>query len=316
VTLVLRIGPEDWGRCRFAVSPLHELAAGLRLLGAPADRGPLPGLPWVEGLGDLDAPEYAPLTTLMPRGGYGVDFLTPPPAGPAEGFADALARVAATDPEQVGVEIARCRREQGLAPDPVAPAERRDALVGLLQRAWDAWRAAHWPRLRDVLDADVARRAARVAGGGLAAVLVDLSPQAHLVDSTITLPGPDAEVDLDGRGLLLMPSGLLSGVGAVWDPPWHPTLLYPATGRALPSDTDPTALRRLLGATRATLLAALDRPATTSGLAVRCGVPLSTASDHLAVLRRSGLVRAVRRGHAVEHTRSALGEALLSASGD
>jgi DNA-binding IclR family transcriptional regulator len=70
----------------------------------------------------------------------------------------------------------------------------------------------------------------------------------------------------------------------------------------------------LVGTTRAALLVALAAPATTSGLAVRCGVPLSTASDHLAVLRRSGLVRAVRRRHAVEHTRTALGDALVAAS--
>lgn len=314
MTLVLRIGLEDWGRCRFAVSPLHETAAGLRALQKPSGLADTAGLPWAEGLRELDRVAYAPLLALMPHGRWGVDFLTPPPTGPADAIDDELTRATATDPVQVAVEIARCRQVQGLAPDDVDPERRRDELVGLLRRAWDEWLAPRWPRLRDVLDADVARRSARVAGGGLAAVLVDLSPQVHLVDGAITVPGPDHQVDLGGRGLLLMPSGLNRGTGAMWDPPWHPTLHYPATGRSQPPDTDPAALARLLGATRAALLAALTAPATTSGLAVRCGVPLSTASDHLSVLRRSGLVRAVRRRHAVEHTRTALGDALVAAA--
>lgn len=312
--LELRIGPDDWGRCRFAVSPLHETAAGLRLLVRPGGAGADPPA-WARGLRELDREVYAPLLVLMPAGHWGVDFLTPPPAGPAEQLDDALDRVAATDPSQVAAEVARCRAAQGLAPDAVDPGRRRDQLVGLLHRAWQEWLAPQWPRLRDVLDADVARRGARVAGGGLAAVLVDLAPEVHLVDGAITVPGPDVAVELDGRGLLLMPSGLNRGTGVMWDPPWHPTLHYPATGTGLPPVTDPAALSRLLGTTRAALLTALAAPATTSGLAVRCGVPLSTASDHLAVLRRSGLVRAVRRRHAVEHTRTALGEALVAAAG-
>lgn len=314
MTLVLRIGLEDWGRCRFAVSPLHETAAGLRLLGRPGGVAATSGLPWTQGLRDIDRTVYAPLLALMPHGRWGVDFLTPPPAGPSEQLDDALHRAAATDPAQVAVEVARCRQAQGLPPDDADPQRRRDELIGLLRRAWDEWLKPHWPRLRDVLDADVARRSAQVAGGGLAAVLVDLSPQVHLIDGAICMTGPDTQVDLNGRGLLLMPSGLNRSTGAMWDPPWHPTLLYPASGRAQPPETDPAALARLLGATRATLLAALASPATTSGLAARCDVALSTASDHLAVLRRSGLVRAVRRRHAVEHTRTALGDALVATS--
>jgi DNA-binding transcriptional ArsR family regulator len=313
VTLVLRIGLEDWGRCRFAVSPLHETAAGLRLLVEPGGLAATAGLPWAEGLQHLDRRAYAALLALMPHRGWGADFITPPPAGPAGQLDDELDRVARTDPEQVAAEVARCRQGQGLPPDEEDPRRRRDQLVALLRRAWEEWLAPHWPRLRDVLEADVARRSARAAGGGLAAVLVDLSPEVHLVDSAISLPGPDTQVELDGRGLLLMPGGLNRSTGAMWDPPWHPTLHYPATGRALAPDTDPAALSRLLGATRAVLLTALAAPATTSGLAVRCGVPLSTASDHLAVLRRSGLVRAVRRRHAVEHHRTALGDALVAA---
>jgi hypothetical protein len=150
LTLVLRIGLEDWGRCRFAVSPLHETAAGLRLLVKPGGLAATAGLPWAEGLADLDREAYAPLLALMPHPGWGVDFLTPPPAGPAGQLDDELARVAGTDPAQVAAEVTRCRQAQGLPPDGEDPQRRRDQLVGLLRRAWDEWLGPHWPRLRDV----------------------------------------------------------------------------------------------------------------------------------------------------------------------
>lgn len=76
----------------------------------------------------------------------------------------------------------------------------------------------------------------------------------------------------------------------------------------------PASLGRLIGHTRAALLAALTDPATTSGLADRCHVPLSTASDHLAALRAARLITTHRAGHALQHQRTDLGDALLYAA--
>lgn len=70
---------------------------------------------------------------------------------------------------------------------------------------------------------------------------------------------------------------------------------------------------RLLGANRAAILGGLGEPATTTALAHRHGLALSSVSAHLAVLRDAGLLTSRRYGHQVLYERTPLGGAL---SGD
>ncbi len=58
------------------------------------------------------------------------------------------------------------------------------------------------------------------------------------------------------------------------------------------------------------LLRALAEPASTSGLAARCDLPLSTTSEHLTVLRANGLITTTRTGRYLHHQRTPLGIAL------
>jgi DNA-binding IclR family transcriptional regulator len=51
-------------------------------------------------------------------------------------------------------------------------------------------------------------------------------------------------------------------------------------------------------------------PASTTGLAARTGIPVSSVSEHLSVLRASGLVATTRTGRFLVHQRTALGVAL------
>ncbi|HVV23438.1 MAG TPA: winged helix-turn-helix domain-containing protein, partial [Pseudonocardiaceae bacterium] len=67
---------------------------------------------------------------------------------------------------------------------------------------------------------------------------------------------------------------------------------------------------RLLGRTRAELLEALRSPATTTDLARAFGVTPSAVSQHLAVLRASGLVARERTGRHVLYLTTPLGVAL------
>jgi DNA-binding transcriptional ArsR family regulator len=71
------------------------------------------------------------------------------------------------------------------------------------------------------------------------------------------------------------------------------------------------ALAPLLGNTRAAVLATLSVPATTTALADRAGVSLSSASQHTAALRNAGLISTTRQGIAVQHALTPLGAALL-----
>ncbi len=312
--MLLHVGPQDWGRCRFAVSPLQETTAALRLIRQVADGELLPTLPW-----ELDAVTRAcdlplgPLLDLLPPRSWTPDVLNPPPLGPDEDLPTELARVVAVDPQRFAGEVDRCLRAHGRPVPDVNPARQQEHLVGLLELAWQQLVQPHWPRLHDLLAADVAVRAAAMAAGGLGAVLAELHPRVCLVGASILIGiSHDGAVELDGRGLTLLPTAWRSGIGAMWDPPWQPAVTYPARGTHATPAAAHDALARLLGPTRARLLAALHVPATTSGLAARCDIPLSTVSDHLAVLRQAGLATAVRTGHAVQHTRSSLGDALVA----
>jgi DNA-binding transcriptional ArsR family regulator len=96
------------------------------------------------------------------------------------------------------------------------------------------------------------------------------------------------------------------------------TLRYPARGAAavweqsLPPNASGQALRDLLGTPRARLLEVLRCPASTAALARALGVSPSAVSQHLAVLRRCGLVDRTRSGREVLYQTSDLGLTLLS----
>ena len=104
----------------------------------------------------------------------------------------------------------------------------------------------------------------------------------------------------------------------VTDRPWQPTIVYPVRGIAGLWSTpqrDPVTLARLLGATRAAVLAGLDAPASTTDLAARLGLSPSGASRHLVALRDAGLLTTARHGHEVRYRRTRLGTALLRSAG-
>jgi DNA-binding transcriptional ArsR family regulator len=191
-------------------------------------------------------------------------------------------------------------------------------LADALEEAWRVLVAPEWPRLRALLEADVAFHSRRLAEVGLGALLPELDSRLSWNGRTLTLSlhGEYAR-DLGGQGLVLMPSvfswpDVITG----FEPPWQPTVVYPARGLAglwtEPADRTPGALARLLGANRAAVLCALDDPATTTALAHRLRLAPSSVSAHLTVLRDAGLLTTRRYGHQVLYERTPLGMALAS----
>lgn len=321
VAAVLHIGADDWRQVRFAVSPLHETTGALRLVRRVLDGHLVPRRPWeIMAVRKAEQLPLGPLLALLPAGSWNPDVLNPPPLGARGDFADELAQVEAVPADIFAGEIVRCLLAQGHPVPQASPTAQREEAVGLLELAWSELLLPQWPRLHDLLAADVAVRGTALAAGGLAAVLADLHPQVRLIGSSVLIGiGHAAEVPLDGRGLTLLPTLWGGALGAMWDPPWQPALNYPARGTRAMAPTPapapaPASLGRLIGHTRAALLAALTDPATTSGLADRCHVPLSTASDHLAALRAARLITTHRAGHALQHQRTDLGDALLYAA--
>lgn len=325
--LRLAVGSDDLARTRFAVSPLWELVHAMRALaGRGARRGP--AQPWVERARGRYAElrretDVEAVLALQPPG-YGADFVVPPPRGVATTVDDLLDDVRATPLDQARSEIDRALR---LGPEPPARLRAvlgRDDVTGyladVLATAWRRLLAPDWPQLQAILERDVVHRAGRLARGGWAAALDDVHPQVRYADGHVELArGEEGDVDLGGRGLLLMPSVFVwPGVAYGLEPPWPPVLIYPARGVAAlwggaPSDAA-GGLARLLGPTRAAVLTALDEPATTTQLVAALHLSVGGVGDHLAALRDAGVVGRARTGRSVLYTRTAVGDALVAAS--
>ncbi|MGW5634532.1 DUF5937 family protein [Streptomyces sp. NPDC003832] len=320
----LRFGDDDLLRCRFAVSPLWETQEAVRTLRRPDRHGYHPQ--WLRRIQEAARTlDLAPLWLLMPRRGHSPDFLGPPPIGPVADFEQEIAAVRAADPDAARADIARSLRDTPGALDSpegrallADPARAVRELAALVEAAWHTLIAPDWPRLRALLEADIAFHSRRLAEVGLGALLPELDRRLAFSGRTLSLAvAADHERDLDGRGLVLMPSvfswpDVVSG----FEPPWQPTVVYPARGIGglwtRPREDTSEALVRLLGRGRAAVLAALDEPATTSALALRLGLAPSSVSAHLTALRDTGLLVSRRYGHQVLYERTPLGIALAS----
>jgi Helix-turn-helix domain/Family of unknown function (DUF5937) len=315
---------EDLVHTRFAISPLWEAVASVRTLRDPGAHAL--HLPWVETAGprvaDLD---LAPLEALLSgRGSYTPDFLTPPPGTPLPDLEDELARLRATPAREVRRELALrfpSRRLPAvlrpLVEDTEAELERIAELIG---RYWDGALAPVWPRVKGLLDADVRYRARQITEGGAWRLFRGLHRSVSFAGGSLRVAKPyDLQVDLGGRGLLLVPSAFSwPEVFAVIDQPWQPSLIYPPRGLGTlwehshgPDASE--ALAALMGRSRAVILAELDRPATTVELARRLGMGPSRVSQHLSVLRAAGLIAGHRQGRSVLYARTAPGQALVGA---
>lgn len=305
---------------RLACSPLQETVGSLTVLCEPS--APAIHLPWVERVrprvADLD---LRVLSALVSARNYKPDFLAPPPSEPLPTLDQELARVRATPPEQVRREL-EIAYPQGI-PDLLQPlhAEPRAELMRLellLRAYWDRALAPHASRMLDLLDSDIVHRAWRFADGGTAALLAELHPTVERVGETLRVRSRcDAIVPLDERGLLLMPSIFAwPRARAIVDPPWQPTLIYPARGAATLWDpvahSAPGSLAGVLGRTRAALLAQLDVPRSGGELAQRLDLTPGAVSQQLTALRAAGLVVASRHGRAVLSRRTALGDTLVA----
>jgi hypothetical protein len=305
-------------RLRFAISPMWELVSSLRALIDPS-RAAL-HLPWIEGLkGNLGGLDLLPAITMVPAGGYVPDFLAPPPGTPLGEFHDELAAVRKTPVERIRRELGFAfQRKVPPAVQPLLDHPRREVnrLADTFEGYWERAIEPHWPRIRALLQADIEYRARQLTEGGPAAVFRDLHGAVRWRGDRLEVDQHHRELlELGGRGLLLMPTVFVWGRPmTITDPPWQPTLVYPARGIGTlweAGTTSPAALAALLGRTRASLLAALDAPRSTTELARRLGVSAGGVSQHMGVLKDGGLVVGRRDGRSVLYVRTQLADALV-----
>lgn len=192
-----------------------------------------------------------------------------------------------------------------------------------LSQVWRAAVAPYWEHVCDYLEAECEARGRVLMAGGVELLLATLHSKIIWQAPVLTVhDGPDEDISLDGRGLVLSPSVFLAQrpgritrrraengpvVLAFAAPP------DPRQAAALWDEPDDSgqSLGALVGQTRAAALHALRSSCTTGQLADRLGISAAGASQHTAVLRRAGLITTRRIRNTVLHTLTPLGVALL-----
>lgn len=333
VSLRITAGAADITTSRYAISPLWELTQALWLLAGRSNYPDEPALrPWLSRASDryrqLRGEADVEVVLALQSPGWGADFFCPVPAGLSNTIGDLLDQVRATPAVQARREAAEALRRQPAIDPRVRRILTSDGLTSyvadVLATAWHALLESEWPVLSAILERDVVHRAGQLTSQGWATALAGLHPRLRWHDGRIELSQPHApageQATLGGRGLLFVPSVFIwPNVAVRLDPPWPPALIYPARGvAALWEHASPPAsnsLSRLLGPARAAILHALDEPASTTQLAATLGQSLGAVGDHLAILRKAGLLVKARSGRSMLYRRTAVADALVAASG-
>ncbi|MEV4618793.1 DUF5937 family protein [Asanoa sp. NPDC049573] len=320
-----RLNPAALARMRFAYSPLAETAKSLYMINSGTIQPPHRG--WYERVrSDLGRVDRELLNAVVPPGGHIAEFLFVGATATTTTIEQQLQLVADWPVPHFASELTQAHGGHGLS-----AAARRLIDLGAdgpphvaraLEHYWRVGVAPYWPRLRAVLDADVAYRAGKLTRGGIADLMADLHPSIELHEHAIRVASR-TEGDLHGGGLTLVPCVF------IWPHLWiefglagDPSLTYGARGigswwqdgSAIPAEEE-DALGALLGRTRAELLVALHLPRSTTDLARTIGLSPPTVSSHLAILRRGGLVTCWRSGRRVLYQRTGLGSSVVAACG-
>ncbi|MBB5480670.1 hypothetical protein [Micromonospora parathelypteridis] len=216
------VGP-DLASVRFAVSPLNELILSLRSWRDPG-RFPI-HLPWIRRLQQArDALDTEMLLALIDERLWTPDFLTPQPRSPLTRIEDELATIAATPPNVVRRDLRLLYRADERIPPPLREPGALSRVVTALAGYWDRCFAAHWPRMRALLEGDVTHRGREIAQHGLATMFAGLSER-------VTMTGDTVEVRLHSNVHYTRPTlGGLTLVPTMWTP-------------AVAAPTPPTSLR-------------------------------------------------------------------------
>ncbi|MFI8182257.1 winged helix-turn-helix domain-containing protein [Actinacidiphila glaucinigra] len=321
----LTVDAAGLARSHFAVSPLHEVAATLLPWGLRPDPE---ADPWVARARRVLRRARLPLLSelALDGGGYLPDFLSPHPSGPSPTVEEELDRVRATPPGRVLDELEALRNGRpcnGLAGAELPPGVRRAMTRGgghvarqvaeELRRYWELAFAPHWPDAKAALDAEVDRCAGVLARQGAAGLFNSLHPGIRWAGGTLRVDSRFT-VGIPVPLVIVVPSLVATGPAVVVDPVpggrRPPMVAYPVRDRPVAPVPPSAELAGLLGPTRAGLLGALARPASTTQLAARHFLSAATVSYHLGVLHRAGLVTRTRSGRTVLYRRTPAGSRL------
>ncbi|GAB3474756.1 winged helix-turn-helix domain-containing protein [Amycolatopsis cihanbeyliensis] len=325
---------DDLARTRIAAAPqpLVELNVAVRML-QDSRHHPVRFGEWRRtALSRLPA-QARLVFDLLPVQEWGLDLLTPAGAGDLRAL---LEQVRSTPARRLRLELAQLaalrehRRPLPRWTERIGTNPRLlQQVADLLEEVYQHTVEPHVPTLHASTMADRSVRTRHIAEGGMDRMLSGLIPGRVRWEPpvlVVTKPGgAQVDIDLGGRGLLLVPSLFGSDYPILaLDAEPQPLMTYPVhdtnPGRPLPApvSTSPTpatpyALASLLGRTRATVLTVIAEYAgcTTAELAALASIAPASASEHASVLRKAGLVTTVRHHKAALHSPTQAGILLL-----
>jgi len=319
----LHLTPDALLKTRFAFSPLVEVAVSYHNLRRDKfSSGAL--YRWAEKTREtLYGTDFPLLDELMGVWGYVPDFLTPTPTHMEFNLENDFVTLRNTPPQVIQNNLAHLMDlstpsevRQQFQIDPQAF---KEALIDELRAYWQMAIQPHWHEVVNVIEGDLLFRARQLALSGSGTVLCDLDPMATFDGKALRLDKlhykkPDSYFVLDQEGLHLIPS--LFGAGVMWQvaPEYKPMIIYGARGIGLWQEAQPAldeSLELLLGSGRASVLAQLNSPSTTSELAISLHLTAGAVSQHLNLLNRAGLIHSNRSGKRVYYSLSQKGEEFL-----
>ena len=305
------------------MSPIHEAVSLAQLMTEP-QRHPI-FHPWLRRRRLPSLTDLRALTVFMADGAYRPDFLDPSPMSSEPTLEEGIEALLAAPAEQAYAELVDATTGRGVEPGPELsrrllddPDRVRSEAADALRRLWKTVMEPEWPSMRQALRAEMLDRAIQVNREGLRAVLPRLHPSAACEGDTVTVE-KTVDIDIDcPEGLIVVPSLFITDrIQCTTSDHWTPAIYYPASGRYLWSaPPTPGSLDRLLGTTRSKILAALTTPLQTTVVARLVGVTPPTASEHLAILRDSGLIDSSRAGRTATHELTEAGRTVLEAATD
>jgi len=277
--------------------------------------GPRPSIPGLPSAASIRLPTASrPLLDLF-SDDYIPDFLTPTNVSDFRSGLDAVINTPAADLTAQLAHLSEVKPATEWTQELASGAPSARQQLGTALRAYARIFTPHLNTAATAVEADRAVRAHLLTEHGVDGLLATLHPNIRWEPPVLTigchlLGRTNIDVDLDGRGLTLLPTFFaghpyyleLAG-GAV-------AVVYPARREARGRVVDER-LAALLGPTRAAVLCTLAADATTTQLAHRIGISLASASQHTTVLRDAGLVHTSRVGRAVVHTLTPLGSRLV-----
>lgn len=317
----VRMRLADIERTRFVYAPLGEVAESLYMLAS----GKIPSVhqPWFDlvrsSLEDLD---LELLTGLVPARPMMADILFDGPSGPDTSFEAQLEYLREQPADLLHEQLNRVWR--GDLPPAIGElvTEGRRGMHRLAETLGQYWSVAmesHWAGIRRMLDEDISNRASDLAKGGIELVLAALHPSSPEGETVHVSSRRVVQHALAGVDLLLTPSVFAwPNVVFSFGGQRVPRLTYAARGAGSvwglppsPDTTDDEALSALVGRSRAAILRSLESAYSTTELAVILGQSKPAVSQHLSVLRRSGLVKSWRSGRSVMYRRTSLATTVI-----